>query len=168
MPQTTLALLALACATLFSVKRDQEIAEGHRTLVRNEVSMLATSVATDQIETISAKAFDEATFGDRRTTSSSQLTPTASFGKGNDAGDYNDVDDYHLSIDTVARRAGSGTLLFRVSTRVAYAEPNALFTEAAGVTKVKKATAYVESITVPLGSQTVLAQSFVCGSACTW
>lgn len=166
MPQTLLALFALACATYYSWTRQRVIMEDQIRLVQNEVEMVAASVAVDRLEEISSKSFDQATVGEVVLASSSSLTGSSSFGK--ESGSHNDIDDYHNGADTLARKAGTSTLSFRVYTTVNYANEASPETSSTTPTKVKTVTATVTSLTVKVPSAITMKRSFTCGAECSW
>jgi hypothetical protein len=166
MPQTLMALFALGCATYYSWTRQRAIVEDQIRLVQNEVEMIAASVAVDRLEEISGKSFDHATAGGAVLSSSTSLTAAASFGK--EAGGFDDVDDYHNGADTLARKAGTSTLPFRVYTTVSYANEASPETAATSRTKVKTVTATVTSLTVKVPASVVMKRSFTCGAQCSW
>lgn len=166
MPQTLMALFALACATYYSWTRQRAIVEDQIKLVQNEVEMIAASVAVDRLEEISSKSFDQSTVGDSVLSSSSGLTASGSFGM--EAGDQNDIDDYHNGADTLARKAGTATLAYRVFTTVTYAQESSPETTSSSPTKVKTVTATVTSLNVKVPSAVTMKRSFTCGAECAW
>lgn len=166
MPQTILAVLALMCATYYANTRQRAIVEDQVRMIQNEVELIGASVAIDRLEEISSKSFDQATVGDVTLTSSNLLTGSGSFGK--EAGDNNDIDDFHNGVDTLMRVAGTSTLRFRVASTVAYGNENAPETVSATRTKVKTVTATVTSLDVTVPAAIVLKRSFTCGAECAW
>ncbi len=83
----------------------------------SKLGILATSIATSQIEEISRLAFDECT-DSNSTNSLSSLTPPASLGPepGETYPNYNDVDDYNGFTKTDT----SMTAVFNISCSVVY------------------------------------------------
>lgn len=169
MQQTLLALLALLLVMLLSVQQQRRTAEQHLAIVRNEVGVMATSIAIDRLEEVSALAFDENTRFDATLAAASALTPTGQFGAGQDT-PSDDIDDMHEVVVDTARAVGGDTLHFRVYTRVAYADPDDPDTETASRGKFKRVSVRVHNLNLaPAFVDTVrLAQSVACGSACAW
>jgi len=98
MPQTTLALLALALASTLALNQSKTGVYAQADMVRNEVDVHALGVATEVFEIVSTKDFDEATTG----TLISDVPPEgmsapSTFGSGKDLLDpgTDDVDDVH-------------------------------------------------------------------------
>jgi len=166
MPQTLLALFALVCATYYTSTQQRSIVDDQVRLIHNEVELIGASVAVDRLEEVSSKAFDQKTVGNATLTSASQLTAAASFGK--EAGDNNDIDDFHNGADTLARKAGTSTLRFRVITTVAYGAESSPETASTTQTKVKTVTATVTSLDVTVATGVTLKRSFTCGTSCNW
>jgi hypothetical protein len=102
MQQTLLALLALMVATLLSLTQMQSRLQDQREVFQSEMKEMAIGVATQTLEVVRARAFDENTIGvpEDSITSPSDLTePPFTTGKhcqafgGPDTCD--DVDDFH-------------------------------------------------------------------------
>lgn len=168
MPQTLLALFALACATYYTTTRQRTIVEDQIRLVENEVELIGASVAVDRLEEISGMNFDQNTVGDVRLTAASALTPVNGLGKIGEPADNNDIDDFHAAADTLVRIAGGSTLRFRVYTTVAYGLEASPETASTTPTKVKTVTATVQSLDVKVPGTVMLRRSFTCGAECSW
>lgn len=180
MPQTLLALLALAVATLFATQQQRYAVNSHLTQMRGELAVQSTAVAEDVLNMIGSMAFDEATVDQDAAplTLSYQLTNVADFGPGE--GQPNDIDDFHESISdeykvrTIQRvdpetgATVSNTLYFDVDVKVTYADENDLDTPQTAKSKVKKVVVTVFSKDISHPDTVQLARSFVCGSKCDW
>ncbi len=106
-PQTLLAIFALACASYYAMTRQTLIVQDELRLVQNEVELVGASVAVDRLELISGESFDQNTIGDVTLTSPSQLTPVNQLGKASEAGDNDDIDDYNAAADTSTASPGA-------------------------------------------------------------
>lgn len=168
MPQTILALFALVCATYYASTRQRVIVEDQLRLIWNEIELIEASVAVDRLEEVSSKEFDHATVGSVTLTSASSLTAVGNLGWAGEAGLEDDVDDFHNVADTLTRKAGDGTLRFRVMTTVTYGLESAPETPATSPTKVKTVTATVTSIDVAVPGTVTMKRSFTCGAECNW
>ena len=180
MPQTLLALLALAVATLFATQQQRYAVNSQLNKVRGELAVQSTAVAEDVLNMIGSMAFDEATADQDAAplTSSYQLTRTDDFGPGE--GQPNDIDDFHesiadeykvRSIQRVDPETGAVTvtpLYFEVDVRITYADEEDLDTSQSAKSKVKKAVVTVYSTDISNPDTVQLARSFVCGSKCDW
>lgn len=180
MPQTLLALLALAVATLFATQHQRYAVSSHLNTVRGELAVQSTAVAEDVLNMIGSMAFDEATAAADAPplTSPSQLTGPADFGPGE--GQPDDIDDFHGSVadeykvrtlqrvDPETGQITTSTLHFEVSVAVTYASEIDLETPQTAKSKVKKAVVTVYSKDIGRPDTVRLARSFVCGSKCDW
>lgn len=165
MPQTMLAILAMALATLVSVNQLRNSARTRMNMIRHEISSQATGVAVDRLDEIASMEFDENTIGGTLLTSAAELTAGPPFAPDTPA---NDIDDFHaVTIDTF-RVAGEHKLYFRVESAVTYADESNPNVPVAGPTKMKKATVRVYSLTIPNPDTLRISQTFACGSSCTW
>lgn len=61
MPQTLLALLALMLASLLTFNQQRLTARAQRTMVANEIELAAAGLASEVLEFIGARSFDETT-----------------------------------------------------------------------------------------------------------
>lgn len=165
MIQTLTALMALMLTLLFVFNQQQGMIRAERTLIRNEISAQATSVAVDRLEEMGAMPFDRSTVGERTITDTTALTREVLFGSPSPQ----DLDDFH-GIDAVQYRVlWADTLTFRVVSSVAYAresDPN--LSSGGRRTKFKKATVVVYSLDDVRPDTVRLSQSFSCGSFCNW
>lgn len=171
MPQAALAALALLLATLYSMQRQRTIFDGQMRMVTNEMEMMATSVAKDEIERIGVTAFDEqvidpATGAARRLTSPAQLTTAANFRL--EGSVWNDLDDFHNGPVLRERVVGGQAFAFRTVAHVAYVSDADGRTPSAMPTRTKQVTVYVRPVTIPTEDSIRLQQTYTCGSACAW
>lgn len=169
MQQSLLALLALLLAMLLSVQQQRRTAEQQLTVIRNEVGVMATGIAVDRLEEVSALAFDENTRAGAKVSTPLGLTLPAYFGAGVDT-PSDDVDDTHAVVVDTLRVVDADTLWFRIQTRVAYADPADPDAEVAGPTKFKRVSVkvYNTNLTPAFVDTIRLSQSVACGSACEW
>lgn len=169
MPQTLLALVAMMMASLFALNQQRGIMQTRLTMVRNEVATAATGVAVDRLEEVRTMAFDEATKGEDKIFSTSELTSKPTFT--DDAPPIDDVDDFDASYVKRYRVWASDTLWYGVNTSVVYAteaQPDQPVADPNERTKFKKATVKVYSLNVANVDTITISQSFSCGSKCAW
>lgn len=165
MSQTLFAILAMMLATLFSLQQHRHVMQAQINMIRTEVATQATGVATDRLEEIGAKAFDEQTKGGTTLTAATSLTGPANFIL-DTPGD--DIDDFHNTQVTRYRTGDADTLSFQVETSISYVNSTNLYQESVTPTKFKKATVRVWSLNLALPDTITLAQTYACGSACDW
>ncbi len=169
MPQTLLALAAMMMATLFALNQQRGIMQTRMSMMRNEVATAATGVAVDRLEEVRSMAFDEATKGEGKIFSSTELTSKPTFT--DDAPPIDDIDDFDGSSVERFRVWMSDTLRYGVETVVAYAEegsPDTPISDPNQRSKFKKATVKVYSLDVEHVDTVSISQSFSCGSKCAW
>lgn len=167
MPQTSIALLALAASVLISVNRHKVGVDDQFRMISDEVEMVMLNVATNHLEKVGAMAYDERLLGNNRATRTSELTPPNQLRL--EAGDYNDVDDFNASnvVDSVL--IGGSNLKFRIRTTVTYVEEsNTSQVKTDAPSKFKRVTTTLESITYPMPSPVSLESVVACGAACPW
>lgn len=111
-------------------------------LLNSKLGLLATSIATSQIEEISRLAFDESTVSNA-VNSLSSLTPPGSLGPGSGEvyPNYDDIDDYNGFTKTDT----SMTAIFNVSCSVVYVSPSSPNFTSSTATWDKKITITVTS-----------------------
>jgi|GEM_PF-1893953 len=179
MPQTMLAMLALATMTLFAMRQHERAIHLQREVIRNEVATQMMAVAVDHLEEIGRQAFDEATLNGAKVTSKAMLTPVSEFPLRKDT-PSNDIDDFHDDTTKTFRVSNGLELWFDVVTRVTYADPENPDVSVTGPTKVKKATVKVYAHTrdpdltkpdpkwigISIPDTVILSQSYACGSRC--
>jgi len=133
MQQTLLALLALMIATMLSLSQMQSDLQDQNQVVQAEMKEMAIGVATQTLEVIRARAFDDKTIG----VSKSDITnPVADltkppFSQGNDCAAFggsdtcDDVDDFHkMETAVVPFEASEFEVKFNVDARVRYVDAN--------------------------------------------
>lgn len=169
MPQTLLALAAMMMATLFALNQHRGVMQTRISMMRNEVMTSASGVAVDRLEEVRSMAFDEATKGEAKIFSSTDLTSKPTFT--DDAPPIDDIDDFDGSSVQRFRVWASDTLWYGVETTVAYAEENAPdipLSDPNVRSKFKKATVKVYSLNVNHVDTVSISQTFSCGSKCAW
>lgn len=164
MPQTLLALMAMMLMTLFAFNQHRNVLTMREDVFMQDVDLRATGVAIDQLEALSAFAYDAATVDDTLTTASA-LTSVEMLG---DDGTTDDLDDFDGTTATATRETPFDTLSFSVTTRVSYVEEEDPDTEATSPTKFKKATVEVYALDVAFADTVTLSQLYNCGSRCDW
>lgn len=116
MPQTLLALLGLTLAASFALTQRELTTSAQMGMMRNEIGVVATGVAGQAFDQISAMPFD----GNADATSPSAFTPPSAFGS---AGSWNgsaDIDDFHGKTHVFEVETLNGTLEIEVSAEVTY------------------------------------------------
>ena len=115
--QSLLSIGAMILLSILVLRVNNSFANTSTVLQNSKLGILATSVATSQIEEISRLAFDECT-DSNSTNNLSSLTPVGSLGPetGEVYPNFNDIDDYngYTKTDT------SMTAVFNISCKVEY------------------------------------------------
>ncbi len=131
MQQTLLALLALMVATLLTLTQMQSRLQDQREVFQSEMKEMAIGVATQTLEVVRARAFDENTIGVPKDsiTSPSALTEPSSFETGKHCKAFggtdtcDDIDDFNeMSPVTVPFEALDFTVDFEVRAEVRYVD----------------------------------------------
>ncbi len=115
--QSLLSIGAMMLLSILVLRVNNTFNNTSTVLQDSKLGILATSIATSQIEEISRLAFDECT-DSNSTNSLSSLTPPSSLGPepGETYPNYNDVDDYNGFTKTDT----SMTAVFNISCSVVY------------------------------------------------
>lgn len=160
-----LAIMAMMLTTLFALQQHRHVVQTQLNMVRTEVSTQATGVATDRLEEVGSRAFDEQTKGGTAVTAAASLTALANF-----TGDApnDDIDDFHGASVTRLRMGDADTLRYQVQTVVGYANAANLDQVSLIPTKFKKVTVRVWSLDLALSDTITLSQTYACGSLCNW
>lgn len=172
MPQTLLAILSMVLTTMFAVNQHRSVLTTQLGIVRQDLSLRTTSVATDIMDEISAMAFDEATKTDA-VSDPNQLTVLPITGLDEYVGDFqesggaDDLDDFNGLEIQRQRTQGAHTLNFVVRPTVNYVTGGG-DTVVDYVTKMKKVTLEVSSTDYSFADTIRVAQVFSCGSRCNW
>ncbi len=127
MPQSLVAVIAMALASLVSFQQHRSVLQQRMNAIRGNLAVGATAVATDKLDEIGSKAFDESTVAGP-ITSITQLKPIV--GSGSLPAVMNDISDFHRLTQTETRRTNDLESSYRVDTNVYYVS------EADGATKV--------------------------------
>lgn len=117
MSQTLYAFLAVVLVTTFTLVQRNIIFQNQYNTIVNDLDLLGIGVATEQLDFISSKAFDN----NIPAADSTFLTPPANFGAGSVS--YmtsQDIDDFHNKTLDVKLPALDDTLGFLVSVNVQY------------------------------------------------
>ncbi len=130
MQQTLLALLALMVATLLSLSQMQSRLQDQQEVFQSEMKEMAIGVATQTLEMVRSRAFDENTIGvpkDSITSPSALTSPPFTPGNhcqafgGSDTCD--DIDDFHeMKPAIVPFEAPDFTVDFKVKAKVRYVD----------------------------------------------
>lgn len=175
MPQTILALLALMVTVLFSVQQQRQVVDSRLDLIQDVLAIQLNGVATERLELVASKAFDEETTDpDARHTAASTLTAPTGFGANQDAPE-NDVDDFDGYENMIARpmRDESGTVIdslrVQVTTEVEYVQKSSgSYAAWSSPTKFKRIRVKAETVNSMLPERAELTRIVSCGDACTW
>lgn len=118
MPQTALALFALALATMFSLNQRELTTQAQLNMMRNEVAVVSTGIASQAFDHIGSFPFD----GNGEVVRLTQLTVASKFGDVASWEEARDVDDFHgqSKVFTVPTQHGSYDVT--VSAQVTYVE----------------------------------------------
>jgi hypothetical protein len=118
MPQTVLALFALALATMFSLNQREVTTRAQLSMIRNEVSMVGTGVAAQVFDHIGSFPYD----GNGSVIRLTQLTPTGQFGGVASWEEARDIDDFHGQSTVFTIDTEHGSYDIHVRARVRYVE----------------------------------------------
>ncbi len=170
MPQTMLAILAMMLFSLFAVEQQHKVYLAQQTMIRQTVVVMLNGASVERLEEIGSKGYDQTVVDNETLSSSAELSSLdTEFGPGNDHTAEDDLDDFHIAVDTLYRAVGADSLGFVVGSEVVYAsefdpeQPAAPGTK----TKFKLVTVTARSLTLP-DLEVQISRSFSCGSACQW
>ena len=174
MPQTLLAILAIAITSMVALNQHTGRLHAQKEIIRKEISTQMMAVATDRLEHIGHMAFDENTIGNNILTSPDQLTHPDNF---DEDGQNNDIDDFNERSDHAFRIAAGREVWFDLKTTVTYAHENNPDVAVSHRTKFKKATVEVwpkDTLGInteggfQIPDRIKLSQTYACGSWCKW
>jgi hypothetical protein len=173
--QTLYAIIAMMVMSLFAMQQQRHALRSQMDMIDQEINTIASSVATERLEEIGSKAFDEAT-AKEIITSKDELSPKSEFGKNKDANTTNDMDDHDGTEVTIVRTIGGSDLAFTTTATVDYTEDGNLDLPSANRSKYKIVTVTVtvnegldESLysTEGLARKTItMSQTYACNSSC--
>ena len=174
--QTLYAVIAMMVMSLFAMQQQRQALRVQMNMIDQEITTIASSVATERLEEIGSKDFDDATTNGSTITSPGELTVRAEFGANVDADSNDDLDDFDGSEVTVIRNIGGHDLAFTTTATVEYADENILDRVSASRTKYKMVTVTVtvnedldESLysVEGLARKTItMSQTYSCNTAC--
>lgn len=170
MPQTLLALLALALGGYLVLQQSRHESQTARAVATEQVHAAAADVARQRFAFFESLAFDEATAIGRGLASATNLSLPSTFGAaagGAAETAANDLDDFAGSVLTVRQPVGQDTVAFEVDTRVVYLAEDGTDVESAVQTRLKKVTLTLRPRVAGV-EPVVLSQLFVCGSPCAF
>lgn len=173
MPQTLLALLALVLASFLSFNQQRLTKRAHQTMVSSELELAATGLASEVIEMVGARSFDEASTPEKIhdkhgavPTTPGAFSPPGSFGGDQDCDlllpqatpGCDDVDDLHSEAWRPARvdLAHGRSLEFEVRTKVFYVTSTESMEPAPAPTLHKRVTMDVRTGLVPGAPEGIL------------
>ncbi len=141
--QTMLSIGALLLLSILILRVNNTFLNTSTTLMDTKFGVLATSLATSEIEEISGKSFDQFTTSGS-TKSIYDLTLPSALGPetGEVYPNFNDIDDYNnfTKIDSTMPSA-----VFKIACKIAYVNPGKPNVDVASRTFNKKITIYVTS-----------------------
>lgn len=164
MPQTLIAVIAMAMASLVSFQQHRSVLEQRMNSIRGSLAVRSTAVATDKLEEIGAKAFDQATVAGA-IASSALLNPIAEVSV---ASVLDDVSDYHGLVQDEKREANGIESSFKVKTLVAYVSEADGQTAVGYSTKLKKVTVTVVPDGLAKPDTIRISEVVSCGVRCAW
>lgn len=116
MPQTVLALFALAMATMFSLNQRELTTRAQLNMMKNEVAVVATGIASEAFDHIGSLPFD----GNGAVVRLTQLTVASQFGGVDTWDDATDMDDFHGQRKVVEVVTDRGSFEVHVLADVSY------------------------------------------------
>ena len=174
--QTLYAIIAMMIMSLFAMQQQRQALRVQMDMIDQEINTIASSVATERLEEIGSKAFDQATTNGNTITSASALAPTSEFGVNMDADTNDDLDDFEGSQVMVVRSIGGSDLLFTTSSTVQYVTAGNLDQVSSSQTKYKMVTVTVTvsdeldeslySVEGLMRKTITMSQTYACNSAC--
>ncbi len=178
MGQTLYAIIAMMIVSLFALHQQRHAIRTQMDMIDNEINTIASGVAVERLEEVSAFAFDQKTKGGRIVESPSGLTAREDFGSGEGKDMPNDdLDDFDNTDVEMQREVGGQPLVFEVHTTVDYADPvdTDQPREQRGKYKLITVTVSPKDLDNSLYSAEglkknlyTLSQSVSCKSACQW
>jgi hypothetical protein len=118
MPQTLLALFALALVTMFSLNQRELTSRAQLNMMRNEVAVVGSGIAAQVFDHIGSFPFD----GNGAVIRLTQLTPTGQFGGVASWEEARDIDDFHGQSIVFTVETEHGSYDIDVRARVRYVE----------------------------------------------
>ncbi len=164
MPQTLIAVIAMAMASLVSFQQHRSVLEQRMNSIRGSLAVRSTAVATDKLEEIGAKAFDQATVTGA-IASSALLNPITEVSI---ASVLDDVNDYHGLIQDEKREVNGVESSFEVRTLVAYVSEMDGQTTVGYPTRLKKVTVKVVPDGLARPDTIRISEVLSCGVRCAW
>lgn len=155
--QTMLAVGAMILLSILILRINNTFLTTSTTFMDSKFEIMATSIATSEIEEISKLAFDQNTVLDSTVVPATSLTDlTIPSALGTDSGEnpndpktFNDIDDYNGDTTTINADSTMPSAVFKVRCVVNYVDPNTPDVVSTTRTWNKKITVYVTSVSMP-------------------
>ncbi len=155
--QTMLAVGAMILLSILILRVNNTFLTTSSTFMDSKFEIMATSIATSEIEEISKLAFDKSTILDSTivpATSLADLTTPGNLGPDtgedpNDAKTFNDIDDYNGYTVNINADSTMPSANFKVRCVVSYVNPSTPNVVSSTATWNKKITVYVSSVSMP-------------------
>lgn len=165
MPQSLVAVIAMALASLVSFQQHRSVLQQRMNAIRGNLAVSATAVATDKLDEIGSKAFDESTVAgpitsimDLKPIVASEMLPAV----------LNDVSDFHGLWQTETRRTNDLESSFRVETSVSYVSEVDGATKVAYSSRLKMVTVTVVPEGLVRPDTIRVSEVLSCADRCRW
>ncbi len=168
MPQSLVAVVAMALASLVAFQQHRSVLEQRMNAVRSALSVGATAVASDKLEEVGAKAFDEAT----RLGTIDNVADLTDFVSGAgqlaESAAFDDIDDFDGIVTSEIRTVKGKDLVFTARTEVSYVSDVDGQSEVGYPTKLKKVTVFVVPAEITVPDTIRVSEIIACGERCRW
>lgn len=168
MPQSLVAVIAMALASLVTFQQHRSVLAQRMISVRSQLAVEATAAATDILEEVASKPFDEAVLTGPVKSATDLTAFVSGAGQLGESGDLNDVDDFDGAVIDEVRTAGSKALRFRTTTKVSYVSEVDGTTDVGYMTRLKRVTVAAVPLDVTPADTIRVSEVVDCGALCNW
>ncbi len=165
MPQSLVAVIAMALASLVSFQQHRSVLQQRMNAIRGNLAVSATAVATDKLDEIGSKAFDESTVAgpissimELKPIVASEMLPSV----------LNDISDFHGLVQTETRKTNDLESSFRVETSVSYVSEVDGATKVAYSSRLKMVTVTVVAEGLARPDTIRVSEVLSCADSCRW
>ncbi len=158
----------MALASMVTFQQHRSVLTQRMISIRSQITVEATAAATDRMEEITSRAFDEAVLTSAINSQVLLTSFVSGAGQLGESADMNDVDDYDGAVAEDVRTTNGKTLRFRTRARVSYVSETDGQTPVGYMTRLKKV--WVESVPLDVTPADTIRVSEVvaCGDRCQW
>ena len=168
MPQSLVAVIAMALASLVTFQQHRSVLTQRMVHVRSQIWVEATAAAGDRLEQVTAMAFDEVLLTGGADSAADLTAFAAGAGQLGESTELNDVDDYDGAVSEDVRTASGKTLRFRTVTYVSYVSEIDGVTSVGYPTRLKRVTVEAVPLDIPAANTIRVTEVVDCGPLCRW